>query len=627
MSIFSKEQDNYLDYISKQIVHQILNKNDQNQIIESLFKQTAEVLLEVTDFSKYEPNIRLMYKRAVSDSNKYLNQLILSKVGNSEGANDTARIYTVVKNYIVKKIFDLVATTIDFKNILKETKFSKFLKNKILFEALPPVTPSAPSAPSAPVTPAPAPASDMKVDMSKFRPNISANWVKYLGPTKRQEGNFKTIVDTILDYINSQYNASLPSIAKNTEFYLKVKKIHKLVKEKISDFLDNEISPNIMPKIDTLTKSKVKEYDDSNASKAEYNKDKQQNNIMLLNKILKFVRLPDANSIINQMKDEKTIESIHDQIIIKITKAKLSENNIKFILETTKTVLSDNIKTMKKDLQSSNKKQLMMGVAAFSISFISLCLVMGTVISVNNSIKVDYSSFLGFRKDTITTVYGIFLTLIASAIRTFAAAPFMYFKEKRLNKIFELMKKGYEKIKDKINEPKPDEDSFRQVCPGPDCDKTYTFKQSQIGKLFTCTNPECEWEFKIKAPKPLEPLEPMEPLDTDEPKPDGRMEEPLEPEDLEPLKIKCPRCEVELTITHKIFDNKLNHICPHCKFRFNPYFWFYDMEEEEEEKKRKKKGTLSKFFGGFKSFLFGNKNKAANNDDDDLEDDIDPIDD
>jgi len=105
MSIFSKEQDNYLDYISKQIVHQILNKNDQNQIIESLFKQTAEVLLEGTDFSKYEPNIRLMYKRAVSDSNKYLNQLILSKVGNSEGANDTARIYTVVKNYIVKKIF------------------------------------------------------------------------------------------------------------------------------------------------------------------------------------------------------------------------------------------------------------------------------------------------------------------------------------------------------------------------------------------------------------------------------------------------------------------------------------------------------------------------------------------
>jgi hypothetical protein len=102
MSIFSKEQDNYLDYISKQIVHQILNKNNQNQIIESLFKQTAEVLLEGTDFSKYEPNIRLMYKRAVSDSNQYLNQLILSRVGNSEGANDTARIYTVVKNYIVK---------------------------------------------------------------------------------------------------------------------------------------------------------------------------------------------------------------------------------------------------------------------------------------------------------------------------------------------------------------------------------------------------------------------------------------------------------------------------------------------------------------------------------------------
>ena len=131
MSIFSKEQDNYLDYISKQIVHQILNKNDQNQIIESLFKQTAEVLLEGTDFSKYEPNIRLMYKRAVSDSNKYLNQLILSKVGNSEGANDTARIYTVVKNYIVKKIFDLVTKTIKFEPILKETKFSKFLNVKL----------------------------------------------------------------------------------------------------------------------------------------------------------------------------------------------------------------------------------------------------------------------------------------------------------------------------------------------------------------------------------------------------------------------------------------------------------------------------------------------------------------
>jgi transposase-like protein len=639
MSIFSKEQDNYLDYISKQIVHQILNKNDQNQIIESLFKQTAEVLLEVTDFSKYEPNIRLMYKRAVSDSNKYLNQLILSKVGNSEGANDTARIYTVVKNYIVKKIFDLVATTIDFKNILKETKFSKFLKNKILFEAL---TPSAPVTPApvtpAPVTPAPAPASDMKVDMSKFRPNISANWVKYLGPTKRQEGNFKTIVDTILDYINSQYTASLPSTANNKEFYLKVKKIHKLVKEKISDFLDKEISPKIMPQIDTLTKSKVKEYDDSNASKAEYDKDKQQNNIMLLNKILKFVRLPDANSIINQMKDEKTIESIHDQIIRKITKAKLSENNIKFILETTKTVLSDNIKTMKKDAESSGKKQIMMGVAAISISFISVCLVMGAIISVNNSVKVDYSSFLSFHKDYITTVNGIALTLLASIIRTFSAGPFLYFKDKRLNKIFELMKKGYKKIQDKINEPKPDEDSFQQDCPY--CDETYTFKQSQIGHHYKCTNSECERRFKIETPteelappvrnirtRIMEPeeLAPLEPLDTDEPKPDGRMEEPIEPEDLEPLKIKCPRCEVELTITHKIFDNRLNHICPHCKFKFNPYFWFYDMEEEEEEKKRKKKGYLSSLLGGFRSW-FEKKNKAANNDYVDYNDDDDGFD-
>jgi hypothetical protein len=682
MSIFSKEQDNYLDYISKQIVHQILNKNDQNQIIESLFKQTAEVLLEGTDFSKYEPNIRLMYKRAVSDSNKYLNQLILSKVGNSETANDTARIYTVVKNYIVKKIFDLVATTIDFKNILKETKFSKFLKNKILFEALPPsapvtpapVTPAPAPATPAPVTPAPAPASDMKVDISKFRPNTSANWVKYLGPTKRQEGNFQTIVNTILNHIKMHYTESLPTTQKNSEFNKKFTRIHELVKNTIKDFLDKEISPKIMPQIDTLTKSKVKEYDDSDASKAEYDKDKQQNNIMLLNKILKFVRLPDANSIINQMKDEKTIEDIHDQIIIKISKAKLSENNIKFILETIKTVLSDNIKTMKKDAESSGKKQIMMGVAAISISFISVCLVMGTIISVNNSISADYSSFLGFRKATITTVNGIALTLLASIIRTFSAGPLLYFKDKRLNKIFELMKKGYEKIQDKINEPKPDEDSFQQDCPGPGCDKKYTFKQSQIGKLFTCTNSECEWEFKIKAPTEEQPvrnnrtriMEPEELVPEEEfmvskcPTCKGgnyvrtskigqniecsyckitykvlesgtsKLKMP-ENDDEQKIEFKCPNCEESWMIPRLLFDKK--NECPKCKFKVNPYHYTTDRElekeiEEEEEEKRNKKGRLSKLLGGFKSwFGFGNKNKAANNDYDDLEDDIDPIDD
>lgn len=598
MSIFSKEQDNYLDYISKQIVHQILNKNDQNQIIESLFKQTAEVLLEGTDFSKYEPNIRLMYKRAVSDSNKYLNQLILSRVGNSERANDTARIYTVVKNYIVKKIFDLVATTIDFKNILKETKFSKFLKNKILFEATPPlVTPSAPPVtPVTPVTPAPEPASDMKVDMSKFIPNTRGDWVKYLGPKERQQGNFKTIVDTILKYINSQYNASLPSTATNTKFYFKVKKIHELVKKTILDFLDKEISPKIMPQIDILTKTKIKEYDDTDKSKAEYDKDKNQNNIMLLNKILKFVGLPDVNSIINQMKDEKTIEDIHDLIINKISRAKLSENNIKFIIETTKTVLNDNISTMEKDFDSSIGKQMKIGGVAIFISFISCCVVAGTAIVLSRS----YPEFHNLTVDaTNTSMIGTFLTTVASFVRTLAAAPFGIFKEKRLNKISELMKQDFTKIQDKLNEPKPDEDSFQQDCP--DCDKTYTFKKTQIGRWVTCTNPKCEDTFKVEAPKPLpldtDELEPLEPLDTDEPKPEDG-----------PLAIICPSCKAKVMITHKIFDDRLNHICPHCNFRFNPYFSHYaeEDEEEEEEKKPKKK----RWFQGFRNF-FGGKNNGG----------------
>jgi hypothetical protein len=94
---------------------------------------------------------------------------------------------------------------------------------------------------------------------------------------------------------------------------------------------------------------------------------------------------------------------------------------------------------MKKDAESSGKKQIMMGVAAISISFISWCLIVGTIISVNNSVKVDYSSSFGFHKDTITSFNGISLTVIASVIRTFSAAPFLYFKEERLNKIFEFM--------------------------------------------------------------------------------------------------------------------------------------------------------------------------------------------
>lgn len=641
MSIFSKEQDNYLDYISKQIVHQILNKNDQNQIIESLFKQTAEVLLEGTDFSKYEPNIRLMYKRAVSDSNKYLNKLILSRVGNKEGANDTARIYTVVKNYIVKKIFDLVATTIDFKNILKETKFSKFLKNKILFEAAP-VT-SAPSAP--PVTPA-APAPDMQVNMTKFKPNTKADWMKYLGPTARQQGNFKKIVDTILKYINSQYNDSLPSAATNTEFYYKVKKIHELVKKTISNFLDTEISPKIMPEIDKLTKTKIKEYDDTDKSDAEYDKDKNQNNIMLLNKILKFVGLPDVNSIINQMKDEKTIESIHDQIINKISKAKLSENNIKFIIETTKTVLNDNISTMKKDFESSLGKQMKIGGVALFVSFISLCVVAGTVIVLSYSYpKFYYNTTIDA---THTSMIGSFLTFAASMFRTIAALPFELFKEKRLNKIFKLMKQDFEKIQDKINEPKPDEDSFRQVCP--ECHKTYTFKKTQIGKRFTCTNSECEDTFKVEAPKSLEPLEPQPTRNTRTRRmitsicPTCRHENLVDEtaigDDIEcggckinytvndpgkskpendDLKIICPNCKTLLTITHKIFNDRLDHKCPHCKFEFNPYFSYYDkeVEEEEEEEKLKKKGLLKGFSNWFGGKNKGDKKHSSDEDDDD----------
>ena len=565
MSIFSKEQDNYLDYISKQIVHQILNKNDQNQIIESLFKQTAEVLLEGTDFSKYEPNIRLMYKRAVSDSNKYLNKLILSRVGNSEGANDTARIYTVVKNYIVKKIFDLVATTIDFKNILKETKFSKFLKNKILFEAAP-VTPAPPVTP--PVTPVtPAPASDMKVDMSKFIPNTRDDWMKYLGPKKRQEGNFKTIVDTILDHIYQSYNKSLPSTANNTEFYFKVKKIHGLVKKTISNFLDKEISPKIMPEIDKLTKTKIKEYDDTDKSEAEYDKDKQQNNIMLLNKILKFVGLPDVNSIINQMKDEKTIESIHDQIIDKISRAKLSENNIKFIIETTKTVLNDNISTMKKDQESSFGKQMKIGGVALFVSLISFCVVVGTVIVLSYSYpKFYYNTTIDA---THTSMIGSFLTFAASMFRTIAALPFEFFKEKRLNKIFKLMKQDFKKIQDKLNELKP-----------------------------------------VEAPKPLEP-QPVE-----DPK-----KSKSENDD---LKINCPNCKTLLTITHQIFNDRLFHKCPHCEFRFNPYFWYYDkeIEEEEEEEKLKKK----RWFQGFRNWFGGKNNggkKHSSDEDEDEDEDED----
>jgi len=647
MSIFSKEQDNYLDYISKQIVHQILNKNDQNQIIESLFKQTAEVLLEGTDFSKYEPNIRLMYKRAVSDSNKHLNKLILSRVGNKEGANDTARIYTVVKNYIVKKIFDLVATTIDFKNILKETKFSKFFKNKILFEAAP-VT-SAPSAPVTPVTPAPAPApaSDMKVDMLKFKPNTKADWVKYLGPTARQQGNFKTIVDTILNYINSQYKESLPSTAQNKEFYFKVKKIHELVKKTISNFLDKEISPKIMPEIDKLTKTKIKEYDDTDKSDAEYDKDKNQNNIMLLNKILKFVGLPDVNSIINQMKDEKTIEYIHDQIINKISKAKLSENNIKFIIATTKTVLNDNISTMKKDQESSFGKQMKIGGVALFVSLISFCVVVGTVIVLSYSYpKFYYNTTIDA---THTSMIGSFLTFAASMFRTIAALPFEFFKEKRLNKIFKLMKQDFEKIQDKLNEPKPDEDSFKQDCP--ECHKTHTFKKIQIGKWFTCTNPKCEDTFEVEAPKPLEPqptkingTRPMitsicptcrgenhvnadgigKDIECNHCKRNYKVEDPKKSKsENDDLKINCPNCKTLLTITHQIFNDRLFHKCPHCEFRFNPYFWYYDkeIEEEEEAEKPKKK----RWFSSFRNWLGGKNNggKKHSSDEDEDEDDDD----
>ena len=356
-----------------------------------------------------------------------------------------------------------------------------------------------------------------------------------------------------------------------------------------------------MPEIDKLTKTKIKEYDNTDKSDEEYDKDKNQNNIMLLNKILKFVGLPDVNSIINQMKDEKTIESIHDQIINKISKAKLSENNIKFIIETTKTVLNDNISTMKKDFQSSIDKQVEIGVVAISISFISLCVVVGTVIVLSYS----YPKFHNLAIDaTDTSMTGSFLTVAASLVRTFAAAPFGYFKEKRLNKIFKLMNQGFTKMRKKLNEPKVEPPKPLEPQPT---------KINGTRPMITSICPTCSGENYVDATAIGEDIE------CDGCKRNYKVEDPKKSKsENDDLKINCPNCKTLLTISHKIFDDKLNHICPHCNFKFNPYFWYYDkeIEEEEEEEKLKKK----RWFSSFRNWLGGKNNggkKHSSDEDDD----------
>ena len=203
---------------------------------------------------------------------------------------------------------------------------------------------------------------------------------------------------------------------------------------------------------------------------------------------------------------------------------------------------------------------------------------------------------------------GSFLTVAASLVRTFAAAPFGYFKEKRLNKIFKLMKQDFGKIQDKLNKLKPVE--------APKPLELQPTKINRTRPMITSICPTCRGENYVDATAIGEDIE------CDGCKRNYKVEDPKKSKsENDDLKINCPNCKTLLTITHKIFNDRLDHKCPHCEFRFNPYFWYYDreIEEEEEAEKLKKK----RWFSSFRNWLGGKNNGGKKHSSDEDEDDDD----
>jgi hypothetical protein len=312
MITLTKYENAVFNKIVDRIIENAQHGISSYHVIKKFFEHIPEIVLEA-DYSSVAPKLKQMYTGAIKLASRELDQKILAVVGKEGTANRNAEAYSRIKKYILEQLYNLIVQTYDFKTPLSENTFQSYLKNRLLAEA--------------------------SLDMKNFKPNNDPRISKDLGGQQTQANNFKFIIQTIMRNMNNVFNNSIKTV-KDENLKQKIQKINADIVKKSTDLFNNQLAPNVMPNFLDLTKSRVEKYEKGNKDDDERKIEQDaERDMQLVNRVLKFVGLPDVETISEKLVNEASVKQMHKVIVEKFRKAKLSKENSEFILKTLKSFL------------------------------------------------------------------------------------------------------------------------------------------------------------------------------------------------------------------------------------------------------------------------------------------------